>query len=177
MVDGAPRMAVALRAVLAGATKALAIAGSGVVVGLTALVVADICLRNLIDRPVIGTSEIGAFLLTAIVFLQFPDAALRGRLTSVEFMGDWLRRTNPSLARALKVVSSLTGCGICGLICYAATPDLYLSLRTGEFFGTQGHFTAPAWPVRSAIVIGSGLAALAFLHRALDTALRFYEEE
>jgi hypothetical protein len=57
------------------------------------------------------------------------------------------------------------------LIADASLPGLIEAWTTSEFFGTQGHFTAPSWPVRLTIVACSLIAAIAFLiHMAIRVA-------
>lgn len=147
-------------------TGRLAMAGSVMIATLAMLVVIDITLRNVFGYYLVGPSEIGAFLLTAIAFMQLPDAALNNRLTQVEWLGSILERRKPRFAKAHQAVLLISGAAICALIAYAAFPGLVSALNSGEFSGSEGHFTMPTWPVRLIIVVGSALAALAFVVRA-----------
>ena len=62
-------------------TQAANIVGSCLIVGLVALIIADVLGRNLFGTPVAGVPEIVSLSIVAIVFLQAPQALLAGRLT------------------------------------------------------------------------------------------------
>lgn len=139
--------------------------GSLVILFLTLLVVADVALRSFFALPIKGASEIGAFLVTAVVFLQTPLAVYEQRLTQLEWFGQWLRRTSPIAGTCHGAIVDAAGALAFLLIAKASWPGLIESWATAEFFGTQGHFTAPSWPVRLTIFACSLLAAIAFLLR------------
>ena len=44
-----------------------------------------------------------------------------------------------------------------------AWPEFTDALQAAEYFGVQGVYTVPTWPFRLLIIIGSVLAALAYL--------------
>lgn len=139
--------------------------GSLVILFMTLLVVADVMLRSFFALPIRGASEIGAFLVTAVVFLQAPLAVHEQRLTQLEWFGERLGRMSPTTGTIHGVIVDTAGMVAFFLIAKASLPPLIEAWTTSEFFGTQGHFTAPSWPVRLIIVSCSLLAAAAFLFR------------
>jgi len=167
-----PVLAVAT-ALVRGAVAISGALGSLVVLSMTILVVADVTLRTFFDLPLKGASEIGAFMVTAVVFLQTPLAAYAGRLTRLEWFGARLQRTSPLAGTIHGVLTDAAGAIALLLIAKASAPRLIDAWLTAEFFGTRGHFTAPSWPVRLIIVACSLLAVIAFLLRIVTRLAAF----
>lgn len=138
--------------------------GSLVILFMTLLVVMDVALRSFFSLPIKGASEIGAFLVTAVVFLQTPLAVYEQRLTRLEWFENRMQDKGV-VALIYAIAIDTVGMIAFLLIAKASLPPLIESWETSEFFGTQGHFTAPSWPVRLTIVACSILAAVAFLFR------------
>ena len=57
----------------------------------------------------------------------------------------------------------LVGALVMGFIAQAAWPGMWASLALREFFGVQGLFTVPTWPLRTLIILGAAAGALAYL--------------
>ena len=164
--NGEPSRFRTVVAILRGMVTASGTLGSLVILFMTLLVVMDVTLRSFFSLPIKGASEIGAFLVTAVVFLQTPLAVYEQRLTRLEWFEN---RIQGKGVAALAYATAIDAIGLMAffLIAKASLPPLIESWETSEFFGTQGHFTAPSWPVRLTIVACSILAAVAFLVRII----------
>jgi TRAP-type mannitol/chloroaromatic compound transport system permease small subunit len=127
------------------------------------LVVADVLGRNFLDRPITGVAEFAARSVASIVFLQLAAAICAGRMTRSDFLLQIIGKRAPGAVRALDVVNLVVGALLLLALAVIAWPELAQSYTTAEYLGVQGVFTAPAWPFRALIVLGSAFAALAYL--------------
>ena len=156
-----------------GATLGLAAAllssiGTVGIGGLMLLVVADVIGRNFLNAPITGVSEIAARAVVAIVFLQVSHAILQGRLTRADFLIRRIGAGLPGAQRGLEVIFALVGAIVFALIVWASWGKTVNSWTTAEFFGVQGVFTIPTFPFRAITIIGSALACLCCLYRAVN---------
>lgn len=156
---------------LDGATQALNVAGSLLILGLMLLIGADVIGRGLLGRPIAGVPEIVTLSIVAIVFLQIPAAFRAGRLTRSDALLGWLRREAPRAAAGLEAVFDLAAIVVVAVIVRATWPLLSEAWREGHFVGSIGNFTAPTWPVKAAVVLGGALL-IAQLVRRLVAGLR-----
>ena len=109
-------------------------AAGSVVIGLVMLLMcADVLLRNLINHPLDGVAELVATSIVVIVFLQLPATLRHGRMSRADL---FIYATWPLLARAWDDI---------------------------EFFGVEGVFTFPTWPMRAVVLLGAVLAALQYV--------------
>lgn len=141
----------------------LNVMGALLVVGLLVLVNADALGRTFFSAPILGVIELVELSLVAIVFLALGDAIRAGRLTRSEGLLTLLRDRAPRVARALRVVFDLIAAAFLGLIVVGGVPRAIESYEQGEFKGTAQLFTAPEWPVKLIIVVGSIAGILSFL--------------
>lgn len=130
---------------------------------LMGLVVADVAGRNFFDAPLTGVAEFAGRSVVAIVFLQLAAAVAGGRLTRAGFLLQIVERRLPRLRISLDVVYSLVGATLFAVLAYAAWPEFAHAWTGDEFFGVRGVYMLPTWPFRGLIVLGSAMAALAFL--------------
>ncbi|MFK7962591.1 MAG: TRAP transporter large permease subunit [Burkholderiaceae bacterium] len=134
------------------------------------LICADIFGRGLLNAPVQGVSEIVANSIVAIVFLQVAHALMQGRMTRTDVLIGSLEEHRPFAAAVFRWVFHIAGIVCFVLIAVGTWPKLVDAWQENEFFGAQGVFTAPVWPIKACIVLGSILTALAFACQlALDT--------
>jgi TRAP-type mannitol/chloroaromatic compound transport system permease small subunit len=162
--EGAARDPLALR-LLDGIAQALNVAGSLLILALTALVGLDVAGRNLFGAPVSGVPEIVSLSIVAIVFLQIPRAVRAGRMTRSEALPHWLHTRAPRLGRALDTLFDLIAAAVVLIIVHATWPLFLRAWQRGDFVGAVGDFTAPTWPVKAVILIGGTMLALQFLAR------------
>ncbi|MFN3259363.1 MAG: TRAP transporter small permease subunit [Pikeienuella sp.] len=149
------------------ATEALNVLGSLLILALTLLVGVDVLGRNLAGAPLAGVPEMVTLSIVAIVFLQAPAALRAGRFTRSDGLIEALSRRAPGAAKALETVFDLAGIAILSVILTATWPLFLRSWTRGDFIGAVGDFTAPTWPVKATILIGSALLILQFLARIL----------
>ena len=103
-----------------------------------------------------------ALSIVAIVFLQTPQTLRRGRIPRSTALADRLERRAPRLARALADLWDLVGIAILLTILQATWPLFARAWERGTFVGALGDFTAPVWPVKATILLGSAMIALQF---------------
>ncbi|WP_212525785.1 TRAP transporter small permease [Actibacterium sp. MT2.3-13A] len=132
---------------------------------LIALICADVIGRSFLNAPITGVAEIAAFSVIAIVSLQLPETVLHNRLTRTDLLIAPLGRRAPGLANLLEVLFAATGAGIFAVALYGSIALLEQSWQRHEFYGVQGVFTFPSWPVRLVLVIGLAATVAAFLVR------------
>lgn len=131
------------------------------------LICADIIGRSVFNSPVQGVAEIVANSIVAIVFLQAAHALMSGRMTRTDIFAGWLEAERPFAGSLLRIVFHLAGVLVFVLIAQGTWPKLVDAWVEDEFFGAQGVFTAPVWPIKACLFAGSALTALAFAVQAL----------
>lgn len=146
---------------------AMAAVGTTWTFALMFLVVADVVGRDVFKRPIVGVAEMAGNSIVAIVFLQLAAAIHHGRMTRADFLLDKLGGAKSRLVRALEAVFALCGLIAMGIITWAALPDLENAWTRNEFFGVQGLFTIPRWPIYALMVIGSVVSAIVYCRLAL----------
>lgn len=130
------------------------------------LIVADVVGRSFLDHPITGVAEIAAHSVVAIVFLQLGAAIHSKRMTRADFVLDALGPRAPGLVRLLEGAFCLLGAAAMIFIAMSAWPGLQSAFSGREFFGVQGLFTIPTWPVRAIIVLGAVVSAVVYLVQA-----------
>ena len=163
--DGARRHR--LLAALDAVTQISNVVGSLLILGLVALITADVAGRNLWGAPISGVPEMVSLSIVAIVFLQAPQALKAGRMTRSDGVIDVLHRRHPSLARTLETAFDITGIVVLAAILYSHWPRLVRSWVRSDFVGAVGDFTAPTWPIKAMLALGTILLALQFGARIL----------
>ena len=154
-------------AVLGSAAAVLSSVGTIWIGLLMLLIVADVIGRNFFNAPITGVAELAGHSVVAIVFLQTAAAIMQGRLTRADFLFRRIARASPTVAGLIESFFCLVGALVFAVIVLASWDKALNAWAGGEFFGVQGVFTVPTWPFRGIIVLGSALAALAALYRAI----------
>ncbi len=160
--QGRPRSATPERlfSYLTGTMNAV---GTAWIFVLMVLINADIIGREAFNAPVRGVTEIISLSIVAIVFLQLAHTLHVGRLTRSDALLTRLLERQPRLAHGLLALYHLTGTVLFAVIFYASLPYFRRAVRIDEYVGAFGDFTAPTWPVRLIILIGSAATAIQFL--------------
>ena len=130
---------------------------------LMALICADVIGRSFFNSPITGVAEIAAFSVIGIVSMQLPETILHNRLTRTDLIIAPLTRRHPVPGHCLEAVFALAGCAVFTVTLIGSVEFLNKSLAGKEFYGVQGVFTFPTWPVRLMLVIGIAGSAIAFL--------------
>ena len=131
------------------------------------LICGDIIGRTFLNAPIQGVSEIVANSIVAIVFLQVAHSLMTGRMTRTDILIGALEDRRPFAAALIRIVFHAAGVVVFGLIAYGTWPKLVDAWVENEFFGAQGVFTAPVWPIKACLFGGSILASIAFATKAL----------
>ncbi|MEM8630055.1 MAG: TRAP transporter large permease subunit [Pseudomonadota bacterium] len=131
------------------------------------LICADIIGRSVFNSPVQGVAEIVANSIVAIVFLQTAHTLMSGRMTRTDILAGWLEEERPFAASLMRIAFHLAGFAVFALIAVGTWPKLVDAWVENEFFGAQGVFTAPVWPIKACLFGGSILTCVAFAAQAL----------
>ena len=130
---------------------------------LMVLVVADVAGRDIFRRPIVGVAEIAGNSIVGIVFLQLAAAVNSGRMTRADFLLDMLGGPQARIVQFLEGAFSFLGVVAMAIIAWAAYPNVVGAWMRNEFFGVQGLFTFPTWPVHGLIFVGATMAAIIYL--------------
>jgi TRAP-type mannitol/chloroaromatic compound transport system permease small subunit len=148
--------------------------GTLMIAAMMALIVADVVGRSFLNAPINGVAEICAKGIVAIVFLQLPAAVRSDRLVRADFLLARWRARSPRAASLLEVLFAAVGVFVFVVIFRATWPQFAESLERAEFFGVQGVWTLPTWPIRGAILLGcAGAGIAALLHGAVHLRKAF----
>lgn len=110
-----------------------------------------------------GTHEIVRWSIVAIVFLQLPACLRMGKHIRSDFVLGLVPRT---CAKLLDLVAHTLGLGVFAVIAAASWPNTVRAWRMGEWEG-EGAIRFPVYPMRTILLFGSVVLALAFLARAV----------
>ena len=72
-------------------------------------------------------------------------------------------KRSSSALKALEVLNVVVGAVLFFALAVIAWPALTESVISKEYFGVQGVVTVPEWPFRALLVLGSFVAAVAYL--------------
>lgn len=150
-----PRWFIRLRRIVNALTTGLNVLGTLLIVAIMVLVNSDVIGRSLFDAPVSGVPEMVSMSIVAIVFLQIAQTFAKGRLTRTEALPGYILKRAPRLHALLEVAFALAAFGLIWVMLRASGPLFMKSWVRGTFEGTIGDFTAPVWPVKLIILIGS----------------------
>jgi TRAP-type C4-dicarboxylate transport system permease small subunit len=123
------------------------------------VVVGDVIGRVVFNRPLQGTPELLSSSIVIICYLQAVYAILSNGMMHVDAL---TVHFPPRVTAALNVISCLLGVLLFGLIFWGSIDGFVHAVESGEYEG-EGALRVPMWPVRFAVVAGSGLAVLAYL--------------
>lgn len=130
---------------------------------LMVLINSDILGRELFSTPVRGTTELLALSIVGIVFLQLGHALMSGRMTRSDMVIENLLTRRPRIGRALQGFFNLLGLVFLAVIFWGSLALFQEAIEIDEYVGAAGDFTAPTWPVRLLILIGSAATGLQYL--------------
>jgi TRAP-type C4-dicarboxylate transport system permease small subunit len=140
-------------------SKALLVLASFLAFMLTFVVVADVMGRVLFNSPLIGTPELVSSSIVIICYLQAVYAILSGGMMHVDAITVHMPARVQSVLGAL---ACMLGVLLFGIIFWGSIEGFMHALESGEYEG-EGALRVPMWPVRLAVLVGSGLSVLAYL--------------
>jgi len=161
-----------LSSLLGGVAAFLNGLGTLAIIGLMVLINTDIGGRVIFNAPVRGVPEMVSLSIVGIVFLQLGHTLRKGRLTRSEALSNFLNRRNPRFSAFLDGMFNLTGLTLLGILAYSSWPLFVKSWNGDIFVGSIGDFTAPVWPIKLIIVVGSSVTAVQFFDAALRSFYR-----
>ncbi len=141
--------------------------GSILIFAVMALMVADVLMRDLFNAPIDGVAEMVAISIIAIVFLQLGSTLRHGRMSRADLFIDGFTLRHPRAGNFILTLFSLAGVFVCSVIFYATYPAFINAWVENDFFGVQGVFTMPTWPVRLIVLVGCGITAIQYLLHAI----------
>jgi TRAP-type C4-dicarboxylate transport system permease small subunit len=110
-----------------------------------------------------GTHEIVRWSIVAIVFLQLPACLRMGKHIRADYVLGLLPRAWSGL---LNLLAHALGFAVFAVIAYASWPNTVRAWTMGEWEG-EGAIRFPVYPMRTILLLGSVVLALAFLVRAV----------
>ena len=151
-------------------TAGLNAMGTLLVFWLLVMLNADIGSRWLFNQPIAGVSELVALSFVAIVFLQVPHALRLGRLTVADTLFGRYAKAFPRAAKWTSAFYNLVGAALFIMILWSCLPHFERAWSGNLFYGNPGSFTAPLWPAKLVVLIGTGVMVLQFVALAIADA-------
>jgi TRAP-type mannitol/chloroaromatic compound transport system permease small subunit len=140
--------------------------GSAWIFVLMILINLDAFGRTFFAHPIEGVVEIVEMSIVAIVFLQLGDATQRGRLTRSDGLFSRVLAHYPAIGRTIGALFDLLGMIFMAIVIYGTVPEMIEVVEENLYFGSEGVFTAPKWPVYLIILIGATVTLLQFVRFA-----------
>lgn len=140
-------------------SKALLVLASVLSFLLCFVVVGDVIGRVAFNSPLKGTPELVSSSIVIICYLQAVYAILSNGMMHVDAL---TVHFPPRVQAALNIISCLLGVVLFALIFWGSIDGFAHAFESGEYEG-EGALRVPMWPVRLAVLVGSGLAVLAYL--------------
>jgi TRAP-type mannitol/chloroaromatic compound transport system permease small subunit len=141
---------------------ALNASGSVLIAAVMLLMCADVLARNIASAPIDGVAEMVATSIIMIVFLQLPATIRHGRMSRADLFIDPFVTRRPRAGIRLRALFSVFGILACVVIAYATWPMLVDAWKGEEFFGIDGVFSFPVWPMRAIVLAGAALGAVQY---------------
>jgi TRAP-type C4-dicarboxylate transport system permease small subunit len=135
--------------------------GTIMIAAMMVLIVTDVVGRSFFNAPLNGVAEISSMLIVVIVFLQLPAAIHWQRMTRADMFLNRLSTSSPRAAQVAEAAFAAIGVFVFAVIFRATLPQFTEAWEQNEFFGVQGVWTLPTWPIRLSILIGCVGAASA----------------
>jgi TRAP-type C4-dicarboxylate transport system permease small subunit len=121
----------------------------------------DVLGRLLLNSPIAGTPEIVRVSLVGILFLQLADTFWTGRVIRCDVVTDKMGAKGKTV---IDVISYLLGTAMFVILFIASLPATIQVWKLLEYEG-EGALRVPIYPIRTLILIGSGLTAILFAYR------------
>ena len=142
--------------------------GTLMIAAMMVLIVTDVVGRSFFNAPLNGVAEIAAKMIVAIVFLQRPATIHANRMTRADMFLSKLQARAPRAAELLEAVFAGIAIFVFYVIFASTLPQFEDAWQQNEFFGVQGVWTLPTWPIRLSILVGcAGAMAAAALQATL----------
>lgn len=140
------------------------------------LICADVVARSGFNKPIDGVTDIAAFSIIGIVFLQLAATVHVNRMTKGDVLLEIISRRSRVAGAWVESLFLLVGVIMFALIVRASWPLLTQSITRNQFFGVEGVFTFPTWPIRAIIVVGAASVAIAYVMQIANTLRLAYRD-
>ena len=142
--------------------KALAWISSGIVFVMMFFLTADVVLRYLFNRPIIGVYQLAEFMVVGVVFLSVAYVqTLKGHI-KMEVATSWLPLKGQI---ALDIFGYLVGIAVFSVIAWHSGKIAIHAWRIKDV--SMGMVQFPLWPAKSLVPFGSGLLCLELFSNVL----------
>lgn len=140
---------------LRSVVKALAWVSSGIVFVMMFFLTADVVLRYLFNRPIIGVYQLAEFMVVGVVFLSIAYVqTLKGHI-KMEVATSWLPLKGQI---ALDIFGYLVGIAVFSVITWHSGKIAINAWRIKDV--SMGMVQFPLWPAKFLVPFGSGLLCL-----------------
>jgi len=134
--------------------------GTVLILGLMALICADVLARNLTGASLPMVAEAGALTVVLIVYLQLATTIRHDRLARTDLFYGGFRRRFPRAGALLAAIYDSVACGVLGVVAWSTVTIVERNFTRGEYIGVPGIATVPTWPFRALILLGMTVAAV-----------------
>jgi len=145
-------------------SRALLVVASIIAMALAFVVLADVIGRAGFNRPLRGTAEIVASSIVVIAYLQVTYAIVTGGMMRVTMFTDMMPLRLRSLVAAFTSALGL----LLFWIVFRGSIDGFVTAWTWGSYEGEGALRVPTWPVRLTVLVGSGLAGVAYALLVID---------
>jgi len=147
--------------------RALSVTGGSMILILTILTTADVCLRYLFNNPIPGVYELSELMLIGIVFLSIAYVqANRGHIR-IEILTSLF---SPTVKFVLNIFAYASGIFVFILITWRSGYLAWQALVLRDYTG--GLVQWPIWPAKAALSVGSGLICLRLIRDLYKECIR-----
>jgi len=137
--------------------KLVGIAAATALFLLMAVTLVDVLGRDLLNKPLLGATELTEVLLVTITFLLYPVVAWREQHIVVDLIDGISGRRLRAFQR---IATALIGCGLFALVAWRMW---ILGRRSLEYNDVTPSLNLPTGPILLGIAVMSAVTALAFL--------------
>ena len=157
-----------------GVVSMLNASGSLGILLLMLVINADIFGRAALDAPLAGSSEMVAFSIVGIVFLQLAHTLKVGAMTRSDALLAWIAASRPRLAAAMSCLFHLAGAALMSLVAQKIGGEFGKAWAAPgrNFMGNPASFMLPTWPLYGVMLLGIGATAIQFAVLAVRDAGR-----
>ncbi len=167
--DGRPLTRSPLVSAFHKLTTAMNSIGTIWIFALVFLISADVFGRKLFNSPLQGVPELVPLSIVGIVYLSLSNTLRMHRFIRSDMLINKLQERYPRLGYWLQALHHGFGALLSFVILYFTFPKLVEAYEIDEYVGSMGDFTAPVWPIKLIIVVGSAALVVQFLlHAAND---------
>lgn len=152
-----------LRRAFDGLIAAINAVGTIWIFVLMILINADVFMRFLFNRPVMGVPLIISMSIIGIVFLQLPDALRNGRFIRNDALLGRMLDHHPKVGNTMEAFYNLAGFVFMAILVWYEWPFMVRNWTENTYAGNEGDFILPVWPLTLMVLIGGVCCAIQYL--------------